>query len=182
MCVRVHTPNIHVNASACVHTEHTHTRLHVCTRNTHLCVCTLSTHVHTCAHNTHAHTSTRVHTRTRTHVHTCAQGSPWERGPGLWETSFLRSPDACPYYCSVLKTQTYNKNVVSRYFSASPMTPTLPLPAPFAQMGTLREGVTREERAICRQNLRLALSPQRLSGQRRAGWLSWGPDPPTGGT
>lgn len=61
------------------------------------------------------------------------------------------------------------------------MTPTLPLPAPCAQMGTSREGVTREERAVCGQNLRLTLSPQRLSGQRRAGWLSWGPDPPTGG-
>lgn len=124
---------------------------------------------------------TRVRTRhTYTRLRVCVRAHTWARDPGLRETSLLLPPNACPYDCSFLKTQTYNKKVVNRYFSASPTTPTPPLPAPFAQMGTWGGG-SREEGAVYGQNLRLSLSPQRLSGQRRAGRLSWGPDPPAGG-
>lgn len=80
---------------------------------------------------------TRVRTRhTYTRLRVCVRAHTWARDPGLRETSLLLPPNACPYDCSFLKTQTYNKKVVNRYFSASPTTPTPPLPAPFAQMGT----------------------------------------------
>ena len=62
---------------------------------------------------------THVHTRhTYARLHVCVRTHTWAQDPGLWETSLLLPPNACPYYCSFLKTQTYNKNVVNRYFSA----------------------------------------------------------------